>query len=261
MAGGDWMLDAGCWILDDEGGVGCENGSDGVWGGDRRLCDAMTRALLFILLFLPRFAVADGLPYLPNGELIGEWILLQMDDEQFREVDTRRTVTFTKPQRTMLGRLFKTVPEKATVVSSTHNDNREDSLEGEVHCVWLRDRVLGITYNADDAARRPEHYWDHAFFTSAAEPERLVISHDAKVYRNGRELKPADVYRLIDELGKTPPEKAGYLVLPGQPVAQLGFTLPPSNKDAVDLDTTPQSLLAAFAVYGESKKVQVCSTW
>jgi hypothetical protein len=231
----------------------------------------MTRALLFLFFFLPRFAVADGLPYHDDGELIGEWIILQMDDEQFREVDTRRTVTFTKAQRAMLGRLFKKVPEKATVVSSAYNDNREEATRDEVHCVWLRDRVLGITYDAEYASRQPEHYWDQAFFTSAAEPGRLVISHDSKVYRDGRDLTLAEVYRLIDELSKTPPLEAaqhdnagadpGNRLHVPRPVEILSFSLPPPNKDALDLDITPKSLLEAFAAYGAVKKVQVNSTW
>jgi hypothetical protein len=210
------------------------------------------RALFCILLLLPRFVCADGLPYHSDGELIGEYIVLSMDDDQFKEVDTQRKVTLTKAQKGLLARLFKTVPERLTVVSSAFNDNREEATNDEVHCVWLRDRTLGITYDADYASRQPEHYWDHAFFTSTADPMRLVITHDAKVYRDGKALSFADVFRLIDELAKTPPEN---------PVASLSFSLPPPNKDAVDLDITPASLLEAFTVYGAAKKVQVSKTW
>lgn len=229
----------------------------------------MMRALVCILLLLPIFASADGLPYQSDGEIIGEWIILQMDDAQFREVDTRRTATLTKAQRALLARLFKAVPETLTVVSSAFNDNREEATDDEVHCVWLRDRTLGITYKADYALRQTEHYWDHAFFTSTADPERLVITHDAKVYRDGKALSFADVFRLIDELAKTPPENGkADLGIPPQsdlqlafPVAYLSFSLPPPNKDSVGLDITPASLLEAFTVYGAAKNVQVNSTW
>jgi hypothetical protein len=227
------------------------------------------RALICFLLLLPIFAEADGLPYHTDGEIVGEWVILRMDDTQFREVDTRRTVTLGKAQRALLARLFKNVPETLSVVSSTFNDNREEATNDEVHCVWLRDRTLGITYDADYASRQPEHYWDHAFFTSTADPKRLVITHDTKVYRDGKPLSFADVFQMIDELAKTPPEKgkADIGVPPqsrlhlGSPVAYLSFSLPPPNKDAVDLDVTPASLLKAFTVYGAAKNVQVSSTW
>ncbi len=229
----------------------------------------MMRALICVLLLLPLFASADGLPYRTDGEIDGEWIILHIDDSQFQEVDTRRTLTLTKAQRALLTRLFKTVPETLTVVSSTFNDNREEASNAEVHCVWLRDRTLGITYDADYASRQPGHYWDHAFFTSTADPKRLVVSHDAKVYHEGRPLSLADVFRLIDELAKTPPGKgkADIRVTPQSrlqlvsPVASLGFSLPPPNKDALDLDVTPASLLEAFTVYGTARNVQVSSTW
>ena len=225
------------------------------------------RALFYFLLLLPLFA--DGLPYHSDGELIGEFIVLSMDDNQFKEVDTCRTVTLTKPQRALLARLFKTVPEKLTVVSAAFNDNREEATNAEVHCVWLRDRTLAITYDADYASREPEHYWDHAFFTSAADPKRLIITHDSKVYRDGKALSLADVFLLIDELAKTPPKDGkadienSHLnrLLLDSPVSTLSFSLPPPNKDAVGLDITPASLLEAFTVYGAVKKVQVISTW
>lgn len=215
------------------------------------------------------FASGDGLPYHTDGEIVGEWIILRMDDTQFRDVDTRRTVTLTKAQRTLLARLFKTVPETLTVVSSAFNDNREEATHDEVHCVWLRDRTLGVTYNADYASRQPEHYWDHALFTSTADPNRLVVTHDAKVYRDGKPMSLADVFRLIDELAKTTPEngKADIGVPPqsrlhlDSPVASLSFSLPPPNKDAVALDITPASLLEAFTIYGAAKNVQVSSAW
>jgi hypothetical protein len=229
------------------------------------------RALLSILLLLPLFAFADGLPYHTDGEVVGEWIILHMDDAQFREVDTRRTLTPTKAQRALLARLFKAVPETLTVVSSAFNDNREEATNDEVHCVWLRDRTLGITYDADYAWRQPEHYRDHAFFSAAADPKRLVITHDARVYRAGRQIAFADVFRLIDDLAKTPPEETGRQADIGvsrqsrlhvdRPVASLTFSLPPPTKDAVDLDITPASLLTAFTVYGAAKNVQVSSTW
>lgn len=227
------------------------------------------RTLFCILLLLPIFASADGLPYHTDGEIVGEWIILRLDDTQFREVDTRRTVTLTKAQRALLARLFKTVPESLTVASSTFNDSREDASNNEVHCVWLRDRTLGITYDADYASRQPEHYWDHAFFTSTTDPQRLVITHDAKVYRDGKPLSLADVFHLIDELAKTSGEKRkADIGVPPQnrlqidsPVAYLSFSLPPPNKDAVGLDITPASLLEAFTVYAAAKNVQVSSTW
>ena len=40
--------------------------------------------------------------------------------------------------------------------------------------------------DGDYASRQPEHYWDHAFFTSTVDPNRLVLTHDAKVYREGK---------------------------------------------------------------------------
>jgi hypothetical protein len=229
------------------------------------------RAFICILLLLPIFALADGLPYHTDGEIVGEWIILRLDDAQFREVDTRRTVTLNKVQRALLARLFKTVPETLSVVSSSFNDNREEASNNEVHSVWIRDRTLGITYDADYASRQPEHYWDHAFFTSTADPKRLVITHDAKVYRDGKALSFADVFHLIDELATAPPNGAGHqadIGVPPQsrlhvarPVAYLNFSLPPPTKDAVDLDITPAALLTAVTIYGASKSVQVGSTW
>lgn len=231
--------------------------------------DTIMRALFYILLSLPIFAFADGLPYHRDGELIGEFIVISMDDTQFKEVDTLRTVTLTEAQRTLLKRLFKTVPKKLSVVSSAFNDNREEATNDEVHCVWIRDRTLGITYDADHASRQPEQYWARAFFTSTADPKRLVITHDAKVYRDGKALSFADVFRLIDKLAKTPPEKGkADIRVPPQsrlrldsPVASLTFSLPPPNKDAAELDITPASLLEAFTVYGAARNVQVSSTW
>lgn len=229
------------------------------------------RALLSILLLLPILLLADGLPYHTDGEIVGEWIILRMDDTQFREVDTRRTVTLTKAQRTLLYRLFKTVPETLTVVSSTYNDNIEEASGDAVHCVWLRDRTLGITYDADYASRQPEHYRERAYFTSVLDPQRLVISHDAKVFREGRQLTFADVFRLIDELAKAPPDETARRADIGaspqsrlhvdRPVASLTFSLPPPTKEGAEPDITPASLLTAFTVYGAAKNVQVSSTW
>jgi hypothetical protein len=228
------------------------------------------RALLwFLTLLVPGLMLADGLPYGNDGELVGEYLILTISDEQFREVDTRRSLTLDKAQKAFLARLFKKVPQQLDVVSSHFNDNREGATDLEVHCIWLRDRTIGITYRADEAAREPEGYWENAVFTSTAEPDRLVITHDAKVYRRGKELTLTEVFRLIDKLANSPPApgKVDIGVPPrdrlslASPVAFLSFSLPPPNKDAVDLDILPTELLKAFAIYASTKNVQVAETW
>ena len=227
------------------------------------------RLLLVMFLLLPRFAFGDGLPYHHDGELIGEFVILHMNDEQFNEVDMKRTITLNIEQTAFLSRLFNEVPKKLAVVSAAFNDNREEATNDEVHCIWLRDHTIGITYDASWASREPEVYRKRAFFTFVAVANRLIITHDAKLYRGGKLLSFADIFRLIDVLAKTPPEKGNaHVGAPPQsrlmldhPVASLVFSLPPPNKDAVGLDISPASLLEAFVVYGAAKNVQVHSSW
>ena len=212
--------------------------------------------LIFAICSLWSFSAnADGLPYLRNGNIIGEAIILQMNDAQFKEVNTCRTVVLTSSQRALMSRLFKTVPERLTVVSSSFNDNREDAKNSEVHCIWSRGRNLAITYDADYAKRQPEHYWNHAFFTSVADPDRLLLSSDAKIYKDGKELSVENVYKKIDALAaRAAKEKPGFYI-------DLRFSLPPRLNLSGDPPEGCLKLLDAFEVYGKGKGVAVGETW
>lgn len=218
------------------------------------------KTLIFLLFWIPMAAFADGLPYNINGELSREWIILHMNDAQFKEVDTLRTVTLTKAQRTLLSRLYKIVPERIRVMSSSFNDNREGESKGAVHCVWLRDRSLGITYDAAFAIREPELFWEGSCFYSADEPDmasRFIMTHDAKVYLDGKLFTNADVFSFIDEAAKKPG------LVAGQAVDTLAFSLPPLYLHAGyhSEKTSPSELLQAFTVYGATKNVAVQQTW
>jgi hypothetical protein len=226
----------------------------------------------FLLLAFPNFVRADGLPYSADGELHTSAAIVIMDDNQFKEVDTQRTITLYNDQKYLLKKLFKVIPDKLTVVSSAFNDGREDAENSEVHCIWMRDRMLAITYWIGSNEKQRQALEDQAHFVSVADPKRLVISSEAKVYRDGKELSFSDIYRLIDELSKTPsdpnegrrnigvPPTRNRLVL-DHPVASISFSLPPKVGWANTEDINPGSLLQAFRVYAATKQVQVSETW
>jgi len=230
--------------------------------------------LLFVslLLLIPHFVRADGLPYSDSGELHTDAVIVIMNDKQFEEVDTRRTITLNDDQKYLLKRLLKEVPEKLTVVSSAFNDGREDAENSEVHCIWMGDRMLAITYWIGANEGQRQSYQDHAHFVSVADPKRFVISSEAKVYRDGKELSFADMYRLIDDVSKTPPdpnEVRKNLGVPpprnrlmlDHPVASISFSLPPKVSWASTEDISPVSLLQALQIYATTKQVQVNETW
>ncbi|MGL5017039.1 MAG: hypothetical protein ACRDBP_02815 [Luteolibacter sp.] len=232
----------------------------------------MNRALAVLLLAFTHLCRADGLPYSHDGELHSNAAIIIMDQKQFEEVDTQRTITLNVDQKYFLKKLFKEVPDKLEVVSSAFNDNREDVENSEVHCIWMRDRVLAITYwiGANEGQRK--YFQDHAHFVSAADPYRFVISSEAKVYRDGKELSFADMFHLIDELTKTPPDPNGSKRNPGvpppqnrlmldHPVASISFSLPPKVSWASAEDIRPESLLQAFKAYAATKQVLVSETW
>lgn len=225
-----------------------------------------------LLLLVPHFVRADGLPYSEGGELYSDAVIILINDNQFKEVDTRRAITLNDDQKYLLKRLFKVVPDKLTVVSSAFNDGREDAENSEVHCIWMRDRMLAITHSIGANEIQRKWYEDHARFVSVADPKRLVISSEAKIYRDGKELSFADMYRLIDELSKTPPEPNEGRKNIGVPpprsrlmldhaVASISFSLPPKVNWAESEDINPGSLLQAFQAYAATKQVQVSETW
>lgn len=227
-------------------------------------------AFLFLSVF--HFVRADGLPYSDSGELHTDAVIVIMNDKQFEEVDTRRTITLNDDQKYLLKRLFKEVPDKLTVVSSAFNDGREDAENSEVHCIWMRDRMLAVTYSIGANEKQRQWFEDHAHFVSVADPKRLVISSEAKIYRNGKELSFADMYRLIEDLSKTPPDpnegRTNIGVPPPRnrlmldhPVAIISFSLPPKVGWAESEDISPESLLQAFQAYAATKQVQVSETW
>ena len=226
----------------------------------------------YLLLLCANWVHADGLPYSTDGALHTEALIFTMDDNQFKEVDTRREITLNDDQKYLINKLFKQVPDKLTVVSSAYNDGREDAEHSEVHCIWMGYRTLAITYwlGANEAQR--QSFEEQAHFFSVADPKRFVISSEAKVYRDGKELSFADVYRLIDELSKTPPDPrearsnvgvppTRNRVLVHHPVASIGFSLPPKESWETSEDIEPKSLLVAFQAYAATKQVQVSETW
>ncbi len=236
------------------------------------LLHAVFVALISFLLVIgaPTGAHADGLPNSDRGSLHCEAAILIMSDDQFKEVDTQRTMTLNNDQKRMLRHLFKTVPDKLTIVSSTFNDNLEDASLYSVHSIWLRDRMIAITYTGNYNEPSERQFWEQATFDSVANPDRLIISSEGKIYREGRELSFPDVIRLIDELAKTKPDNAAAnkTASPSQnrlmfdnAVASLSFSLPPPNQEGVDLDITPAELLKAFQVYGATENVAVFATW
>lgn len=227
---------------------------------------------VFLFLLFSYSVGADGLPYTTDGALHTAAVIVIMNENQFDEVDTRREITLNDDQKFLLKRLFKEVPDKLTVVSSAFNDSREDAENSEVHCIWMRDRMLAITYSIGANEQQRQWYQEHARFFSVADPKRLVISSEAKVYQDGKELSIADVYRLVDELSKTPPDpneggtnigvppSRNRLML-NHPVASITFSLPPKVSWANPEDIDPGSLLQAFRAYGATKQVQVNETW
>lgn len=229
-------------------------------------------ALVTVLQFSISFACADGLPYSPEGELHCQAVILTISDDQFKEVDSKRTLTLNRDQKRMLRHLFKSVPDQLGVVSSAYNDNIEDASLYSVHSIWLHNRMIAITYEGNYNEPSEKTYWEKAEFVSVADPERLIMSSNAKVYRGGKELSIREVFDLIDELAKTAPDpleknKIAGVPPPGSrlmldhPVASLSFSLPPRVGWATVDDVGPESLLQAFQLYGVTKNVQVHKTW
>ncbi len=215
-------------------------------------------SLCLSLIFL-HGVLADGLPYNHEGEASGEYVLLYMDDAQLREVDTHRTLTLTKPQRAMLSRLFKTVPGKLSVASSSFNDGLGEEASGdEVYSIWLRGRSIGVTYDARLAEENPEQYQERAEFISVGDPDRLIITCDSKIYRHGKVLTVGEVFALIDEMAKKIVDARARNEIVRE---SLGFSLPPRGNTVDGLETTPAELLKAFSVYGAARQVHVHGAW
>jgi hypothetical protein len=206
---------------------------------------------------LPEDLLAQTLPYdADTGTLRGEWLILSADETQILELSNRRSFTLTGAQKVFLSLLFPRVPDTLNVVSGAFNGFGRDLPDTHIHAVWLRDRSLGITYSGDFAAADPKTFREHASFVCLADPDRLIISHDAKVFRQGRELSLDDVFALIDKLATDASAKPAAK----GPLAHLPVSLPPRmiyHPTGEDWMT----LFHAFHVYGELKSVSVYRSW
>jgi hypothetical protein len=170
----------------------------------------ITAYVLYSILFLATsFVYADGIPVTPDKKnVLGSHTRIVLDNEQIKDVETRRKITLRPDQKVQLEKVAGGLLGDITVYSSRYN--MCTCFDVGVKAIWTQKGVLDFPHSG--LVTREQQRDEEVDMTDDSQKQKeyvhLIIVFDSagEMYIDGKHMTISEIVNQIDILNRRQPK-------------------------------------------------------